>query len=174
MNNTLKIILKFILHNVKPNSHLSDCTIDVCPLIYYILTGIKVDIARTIAWELKLVTLQGKSEPSTRLSFPGLVMGLIRDNHMNMPSAVHEEIKNPINNDFITRFIMGKTKKGDKGKCASSSQAPPPQSEPHFAPPQDPRIAAFDFPSYAQWQYQCNTHTWNLLEATNRANTYIQ
>ena len=29
-----KLVLKFILHNVKPNSHLSDCTVDVCPLIY--------------------------------------------------------------------------------------------------------------------------------------------
>jgi hypothetical protein len=34
---------------VKPNSHMLDCTVDVCPLIFYILKGIKVDIARTIA-----------------------------------------------------------------------------------------------------------------------------
>jgi hypothetical protein len=62
MTNQAKIIQKFILYNVMPNSHLSDCVVEVCPLIYYILKGIKVDIARTIAWELKKVTLQGKSE----------------------------------------------------------------------------------------------------------------
>lgn len=77
INNTSKFILKFILHSVKPNSHLSDCIVDVCPLIYYIIKGIKVGIAHTIAWELKLVTLQGKGEPKTRLAFPGLIMGAV-------------------------------------------------------------------------------------------------
>lgn len=45
MKKPTKLIMRFILHNVKPNSHMADCTVDVCPLIYYILKGIKVDIA---------------------------------------------------------------------------------------------------------------------------------
>ena len=49
MTNPAKIIQKFILYNVIPNSPLSDCIVEICPLIYYILKGIKVDIARTIA-----------------------------------------------------------------------------------------------------------------------------
>ena len=167
-----KLVLKFILHNVKPNSHLSDCTVDVCPLIYYIIKGIKVDIARTIAWELKKVTLLGKGEPTTRLSFPGLIMGLIIDTRLRLPAAVHEVIKNPINDSHITRFIMGQTKKG-----ASSSRGPqpPPQPEPEPQPgmPTEP-LASFDMASYVQWQYQCQTHTWDMLAATNRANTYFQ
>ena len=64
LTNPAKIIQKFLQYNVIPNSHLSDCVVEVCPLIYYILKGIKVDIARTIAWELK-VTLQGKGERET-------------------------------------------------------------------------------------------------------------
>jgi hypothetical protein len=99
MTNHAKIIQKFIMYNVMPNSHLSDCVVEVCPLIYYILKGIKVDIARTIAWELKKVALQGKSERESRLFFPGLIMGLIR---------------NPINDAFIKRYILGETQK-DKG-----------------------------------------------------------
>jgi len=43
MTNPAKIIQKFIMYNVMPNNHLSDCTVDVSPLIYYILKGIKVD-----------------------------------------------------------------------------------------------------------------------------------
>jgi hypothetical protein len=173
MNNQTKIIQKFILYNVMPNSHLSDCIVEVCPLIYYILKGIKVDIAITIAWELKKVTLQGKGDKTTRLSFPGLIMGLIRDTNMRLPNAVHEKIRNQINDAFITRYIMGETKK-DKGKDkqASSSQAPQPQPEPE--PFQIPLTAAFDFASYAQWQHDSNMHTWNMLAATNRANTYFQ
>ncbi|AES78770.2 hypothetical protein MTR_7g045330 [Medicago truncatula] len=161
----------FILHNVKPNSHLSDCTVDVCPLIYYILKGIKVDIARTIAWELRLVTLQGKGEPKTRLAFPGLIMGLIKDSRMKMPTAVHEKIRNPIDDDFIRRYIMSDPKK-EKGKQASSSQAPHPHPGPE--PFQTPSTTAFDFASFAQWQHQSNVPTWNMLAATNRANTYFQ
>jgi hypothetical protein len=55
-----KIVLKLILHNIQPNSHLSDTTLDVTPLIFYILKKKKVDIARTIAEEMKRVALQGK------------------------------------------------------------------------------------------------------------------
>jgi len=125
LTNPAKIIQKFLLHNVMPNSHLSDCVVEVCPLIYYILKGIKVNIARTIAWEMRKVTLQGKGERETRLAFPGLIMGLIQDSGMRLPTAVHEQIRNPINDAFISRYIMGETKKG-KSKQASTSRAPPP------------------------------------------------
>ncbi|AES78417.2 hypothetical protein MTR_7g031230 [Medicago truncatula] len=46
-------ICKIILFNIKPKSHLSTCTIDIPPLIYYILSDQPVDIARIIASELK-------------------------------------------------------------------------------------------------------------------------
>jgi len=111
-------------------------------LIYYIIKGIKVDIARTIAWELKKITLLGKGESTTRLSFPGLIMGLIKDTKMRLPSAVHEVIKNPINDNHITRFIMGQTKKG-----ASSSRGPQPEPEPQPGLPTE-SLASFDMASY--------------------------
>jgi hypothetical protein len=170
-----KLIFRFILHNVKPNSHMADCTIDVCPLIYYILKGIKVDIARTIAWELKKVVLQGHGEPKTRLSFPGLIMGLIKDTHMRMPSDYHEIIKNPIDDAFITRYIMGQSKKDKgKGKQASSSRAPPSQSEPQDAPFPFPPAAGFDFASYVQWQHENNVLNYNMMSAIHRENLYFQ
>jgi len=49
ITNPARLILKLILYNIKPNSHLSDCTVDVFPLIYDILKGIKFNIAQTIA-----------------------------------------------------------------------------------------------------------------------------
>jgi len=105
-------------------------------------------------------------------------MGLIKDTNTRLPNVVHEFIKNPINDGFITRYIMGETKKG-KSRCASSSrqpqsQAPSSQPEPQTEPFQIPPIVAFDLASYAQWQHQSNVHTWDLLAATNKANTYFQ
>jgi len=183
LTNPAKIIQKFLLYNVIPNSHLSDCVVEVCPLIYYILKGIKVDIARTLAHELKKITLQGKGERETRLAFPGLIMGLIKDTGMRLPNAVHEQIRNPINDAFISRYIVGETKK-NKTKQASTSRthppedhhetAPPQQPEPHDAPASVDPTAVFDFATYAQWQHESNMHTWNMLSATNRANTYFQ
>jgi len=177
MTNHAKIIQKFILYNVIPNSHLSDCIVEICPLIYYILKGIKVDIARNIGWELRKVTLQGKGERETRLSFPGLIMGLIKDSGMRLPNDVHEKIRNPINDAFITRFIMGETKKGKSSRASSSRQPqsqPPSQTKQQNEPTLIPPNATFDFASYAQWEHESNRHTWNMLSATNRANTYFQ
>jgi hypothetical protein len=170
MTNPAKLIQKFILYNVMPNSHMSDCVTEVCPLNYYILKDIKVDITRTIAWEMKKVVLQGKTERESRLFFPGLILGLIKGSGMRLPTAVHEKIPNPINDAFIARHIMGETKKAKgKGKQASSSRTP--QSA---GPIPFPTNAPFDFVSYAQWQHQSNMHTWEMLAATNRANTYFQ
>jgi len=47
-------------------------------------------------------------------------MGLIKDSGMRLPNAVHEQIRNPINDAFISRYIMGETKKG-KSKQASTT-----------------------------------------------------
>jgi hypothetical protein len=93
---------------------------------------------------------------------------------MTLPSAVHEKLRNPIDDIFIARHIEKKTKKDSQ---ASTSQAAVPPPEPQLEPQPEPQPfppPAFDFPAYAQWQYQCHTHTWDLMEAGNRANTHIQ
>lgn len=178
MTKPAQFIQRFILHNVIPSSHVSDCVVEICPLIYYILQGTKVDIARSIAWEMRKVTLQGKSERESRLFFPGLIMGLIKATGMVLPTGVHETIKNPINDAYIKRHIFGNTKKdASKGKQPSTSQTqPPPQSHlpPQFQQPPPPQSGPFDMAAYAQWQYQCNMHTWRMLEASNRADLYFQ
>jgi len=49
-----QIILKLILHKIRPKSHTSSTTTDVTILNYYILSGRLVNVARIIAKELKL------------------------------------------------------------------------------------------------------------------------
>jgi hypothetical protein len=90
-----------------------------------------------------------------------------------MPTAVHDYIRNPINDDFITRWIWNDTKEDKgKGRKASSSRAPP--SEPQEGPIPFPPAAGHDFASYVQWQHQNNLHTWKMLAAGNRATMYFQ
>jgi hypothetical protein len=78
-------------------------------------------------------------------------MGLIKDTHMRMPTDYHEIIKNPIDDAFITRYIMGESKKskgkGKKGTGASSSHQP-----------QAP-TSADDFSHMDPAQRQCFTYT---------------
>jgi len=141
-----QVILKLILHNIRPKSHILTTTVDVAALIYYILKGKKVDIARTITYDMKLVTLHGKSTKKCPLAFPGLIMGLIIATRMYLAPAIHEEIKIPIDDEFISRN-MEKKKKKDKGSRASTSQNPQPQQE----PPQVPTTQAFDFLTFVPW-----------------------
>jgi len=142
-----QVRLKLIFHNIHPKSHISTTAIDVCALIYYILKGMKVDIACTIATEMMTITYGGRGTTPAPLAFPALIMGLIIKSKMVLPRAVHEKLKGPVNG-------------------ASTSQAFVPPLEPHAEPQQAPH-PAFDLPSYAQWQYQCHTHTWDLMEADN-------
>jgi len=67
------VCLKLILHNIRPKSRISTTTIDVCALIYYILKGKKVDIARTIVNEMKLITYQGSGLQTILLVSPPLL-----------------------------------------------------------------------------------------------------
>jgi hypothetical protein len=151
-------LLKLILFNVKPKSHLSTCTIDIPPLLYYILTDQPVDIARIIAEELKDVALSNKDR--VPLAFPGLIMGLIISLRIRIPSHVHEELQNPITDAIIARH-SDKEKKGKKGTGASSSHQP-----------QAP-TSADDFSHMDPAQRQCFTYTWDYLDANKRAMTSL-
>lgn len=111
-------ISKIILFNIKPKSHLSTCTIDIPPLVYYILSDQPVDIARIIASELKDVALSNKER--VPLAFPGLIMGLIISLRIKIPSY---ELQNSIT-DAVIASHSDKEKKGKKSSGASSSPQP--------------------------------------------------
>lgn len=137
-------ICKLILFNVKPKSHLSTCTIDIPPIIWYILSGQPLDIARIIAEELKDIALSNK--PRVPLAFPGLIMGLIISLRIKIPAQVHEELQNPVTDDIIARHSE-RVKKSNTSAGTSSSH-----------PPQAPTTAA-DFSAMDPFQQQCFTYT---------------
>jgi len=151
-------VYKLILFNIKLKSHISTCTLDVTPLIYYILSDQQVGVARIIASEIKEVALSTKDR--IPLSFPGLIMGLILSLHIKIPSQVHEELQNAITTEIIARHSDKETK-GKKGTRASSLHQPQ-------APTTDS-----DFSHMDPYQQQCFTYTWDYLDANKRVVTSL-
>jgi hypothetical protein len=155
MTTPAQVILKLIIHNIRPKSHTSSTTVEVTPLIYSILADTPVDVARIISNELKTIALNGRFNAKCPLGFPGLIMGLILDARITIPSQVHETITHPIDDAFIAR---NQDKKENESR-PSTSHAPraPPTSQPLDFSDLDPRLQA------------CYSYTWDQNDASYRA-----
>lgn len=105
MNPKASIIFKFLIHNVCPRTHTSDAPVTLIPLIWSIMQGIEVDIARIIANELKRVAINCSKGSKSALIFPGLIMGLIHDHMLEIPEPIDEDIENPIDDTFINNLM---------------------------------------------------------------------
>ncbi|KAK2395558.1 hypothetical protein QL285_057284 [Trifolium repens] len=164
MTTPAQVILKLIVHNIRPESHTSSTTVDVTPLICSILDGTKVDVARIIATELRHIALSGKFTPSCPLGLPGLIMGLVSSIRIPIPPQVHETIANPIDDVFIARNMDKKTKQRPQTSRPSSSRAPrvPQASQPLDFSNFDPRLQA------------CYSYTWDQNDASYRAMSALQ
>jgi hypothetical protein len=64
MTTPAQVVLKLILHNIRPKSHVYSTPVENTPLIYSILTGTPVDVTRIIAHELKIIALNGVFGPN--------------------------------------------------------------------------------------------------------------
>ncbi|WJX66010.1 hypothetical protein P8452_50607 [Trifolium repens] len=164
MTTPAQVIFKLIVHNIRPKSHTFSTTVEVTPLIFSILNGTAVDVARIIATELRNIALNGKFTTRCPLGLPGLVMGLVLSFRISIPPQVHETISHPIDDVFIARNIDKKIKKTTQASRASSSRAPraPQASHPLDFSNFDPRLQA------------CYSYTWDQNDASYRAMTALQ
>ena len=105
MNVNASVVFKFLVHNVVPKSHTSDTTMKIVPLIWNIIKGMKVDIARLISNEMKSATLNCVTSAKASLTFPVLIMGLLRANGIKIPTPADEEIQHPIDDTFISSLV---------------------------------------------------------------------
>jgi len=105
MNGNASVVFKFLVHNVFPKSHTSDTTMEIVPLIWSIIKGMEVDIARLISNEMNSVTLNCATSAKASLTFPGLIMGLLRANGIKIPTPADEEIQHPIDDTFISSLV---------------------------------------------------------------------
>ena len=94
------IIFQFLVHNVVPRSHVTTTPTSATPLIWHIIRGGEVDVARIISDQLKHVALSGLLHKATKLSFPGFIMGLVHAQDVQIP-ACDEKIKGVVSDRYI-------------------------------------------------------------------------
>jgi len=124
---TLKaaIIFKFLVHNVWPKNHVTTTSKAVTPLIWHILKGGEVDVARIISRELRHVALSGLTLKLTKLSFPGFIMRLVQALGVQIPGPFGERLVGPIDDKYILSHI----KLMERKLAASASSIPDPEPE---------------------------------------------
>jgi len=98
------------------------------------------------------MALSGVTRPNTMITFPGFVMGLLRDKGVQIPGPFHEELVSLIDD----KYIRGKARRVSNMMITPSTSAPPPEDEPQPAPPQQvPQSSeAFDFSTLSAWMNQ--------------------
>jgi hypothetical protein len=95
------IIFQFLVHNVVPRSHVTTTPMAALPLLWSIVKGKQVDIARVISDQMKHVALCGFIGKITKLSFPGLLMGLLKDQGVIIPEPRTEKLKGVVDDRYI-------------------------------------------------------------------------
>jgi hypothetical protein len=84
------VIFQFLVHNVVPKSHVNTTPMAALPLLWHILQEGQVDVARVISDQMKHVALCGFIGKNTKLSFPGFIMGQVKD---PLPRFLSQELK---------------------------------------------------------------------------------
>lgn len=105
MNANASVVFQFLVHNVVPKSHTSDTTMKIVPLIWSIIKGLEVDIARLISNEMKSFTLTYATGGKGSLTFPGLIMGLLKAKGIKIPTPPNAVIEHPIDDTFISSLV---------------------------------------------------------------------
>ncbi|KAI5441420.1 hypothetical protein KIW84_010768 [Lathyrus oleraceus] len=77
-----QVLILFIFHNIRPRIHASTFTLDTTQLLYFIMSGKRIDVAQIIGNEMRNVAESGKefgtgTRSTCPLVFPGLIMGLL-------------------------------------------------------------------------------------------------
>ncbi|MCI08284.1 hypothetical protein A2U01_0029360, partial [Trifolium medium] len=161
-----QIILLLIFHNIRPRGHVSSATLETSYLLYYIIEGREVDVARVISNEMKKITESGiKSDvrASCPLAFPGLIMRLCIATRIVIPPQVHETITCVIDDTYVRRFCF-KRRNSERESHQEHFQQnhQPVDPEPLQFSNWDPKY----LPSY--------THTWNVLDVHQRNSIMMQ
>jgi hypothetical protein len=110
MTKLARLALLFILHNVRPKSHLSDINMPVLELVHCLFARIKVDVAKIISDEMKVIALSGVSDQSKTkclLAYPALIMGLIENARLYVPANSQDKLV-VINDKHVERHCKPK------------------------------------------------------------------
>jgi hypothetical protein len=102
MNAKACLVFQFLVHNALPGAHTSDAPKAVLPLIWCIMKGVQVDIARIIANEMKGVALKvATGAKKVALFYPGLIMALLKAHGVTIFGPFDEDIEGTITDTSI-------------------------------------------------------------------------
>lgn len=107
MKTRAQVALTLMLYNIRPHSHTSIVPVERSYLLYYLIDGKEVDIARIISNEIKAIVESGTkpgSKPNYLLAFPRLITGLCKKAKVHIPNQVHEEIRGVVVERYTSRY----------------------------------------------------------------------
>ncbi|CAI8600419.1 unnamed protein product [Vicia faba] len=90
--------------------------VDMAQLLYFLMSGRRVDISQIIATEMKNVAESGKEFGAGTISahplvYPSFIMGFLIASRVRIPNVVPFVIKTKVNETYMERYCLEKKKK---------------------------------------------------------------
>ena len=103
LKTSARVMMCVALYNLRPRSHTSSIPMETVGLIAYMLDEEQIDFGRLIANELKRVTLSYTSRGERikcALTYPGLIMGLLKRAKVAFPAVGHLTIDGVVDDHY--------------------------------------------------------------------------
>src|ERR1051325_1803709 len=107
LKTSARVLMCVALYNLRPRSHTSSIPMETAGLIAYMLDQEQIDFGRLIANELKRVALSYTSKGERikcALTYPGLIMGLLKRAKVAFPAVGHLTIDGVIDDHYCDRY----------------------------------------------------------------------
>jgi hypothetical protein len=168
-----QLLLLFTLHNIIPRSHISDGTMRVLQFMHYMENNLEIDVARVIACEMREMVLTGlrptKLKSNAALGFPGLIMGLIRNQaHMTLPSEVDLTLKE-FDNREARRLCKHRRTTAFIDPAGGQSSVPPPTNPTTFPPTGYPPMDPLTFHNMVSYKWDLHDAGFRAMQAIHQS-----
>jgi hypothetical protein len=107
LKTSARVMMCVALYNLRPRSHTSSIPMETAGLIAYMLDDEQINFGRLIANELKRVTLSYTSRGERikcALTYPGLIMGLLKRAKVVFSAVGHVTIDGIIDDSYCDRY----------------------------------------------------------------------
>src|ERR1051325_5784449 len=107
LKTSARVLMCVALYNLRPRSHTYSIPMETVGLIAYMLDEEQIDFGRLIANELKRVALSYTSRGERikcALTYPGLIMGLLKRAKVVFPAVGHLTIDGVIDDSYCDRY----------------------------------------------------------------------
>ncbi|KAK2366082.1 hypothetical protein QL285_079505 [Trifolium repens] len=173
-----QLLLLFTLHNVIPRSHTSDAIMRVLQFMYYMENNLEIDVARVIANEMREMVLTGtrptKLKGNSALGFPGLIMGLIKEQGQLTTSDVDLTLKE-FDDAEARRLCRHMRTTVFIDPAGNQSSVPPPTNPTTFPPTGYPPMDPLTFHNMVSYNWDLHDAGYRAMQAVHQSiyNTQI-